>query len=107
MPNRNGKVLPVGTSTRMSAVYICDVYHVTADNNEMLIARKYYAKPGYAKAYRTSNEKAFKAWQDRYAAAMHVGGRGYGAVSYQINGVPVVNMRCDVYAITPNGFENL
>lgn len=101
---RKQPVYPVNTAPRLQALYVCEVYNVSAVGEEQLILRKYYEKPGYAKSYRTQQDRHFKRLLANWGNAGHI---HYRAPQWLVNGVPVVSQRYDVYAITPNGYEDI
>jgi hypothetical protein len=97
--NQFGKIVPIGSTPRINAIHVCDVYVTDADGNEQLIARKYYDKVGHAKSYRTMYTNNFTVHTKYLQAA----GRDIGFM----NNVPIVNQRCDVYSITPTGYVTI
>jgi hypothetical protein len=88
-------------------MYVCDVYAVSADGRELLIARKTYNKPGTAKAFRTNMIRRWEVTLDRRARALPR--YQYSHFDFlEHRDVPndlIVDRRYDVYALTPMGYQ--
>lgn len=99
--------MPVGTTPRMAGTFVCDMYLVSVSGFEKLVDRRFYDKPGPAKAMRTTFTKRHKYRFDSWKRALanghavhldYIGTRGNPADE-------VWDIRVDVYTITPNGYE--